>query len=104
VASEAAALIESGADGVLSVRGELSFASVTRLLERSRPLLAAAKGQLVIDLAGVDRSDSAGLALLMEWLRMARGLGTNILFRHVPEQMLAIARASDLERLIPLEG
>ena len=104
MANEAAALIERSGPGVLHVRSDLTFASVTSVLVHSRPLLNADGGRLVIDLADVTRADSAGLALLLEWLRMTRAKGAEILFRHVPEQLMAIARASDLERLIPLEG
>jgi phospholipid transport system transporter-binding protein len=104
VANETAVLIESTGPGVLSVRSDLTFATVTAVLRHSRPLLRTNSERLVIDLADVVRADSAGLALLMEWLRMAGASGAEILYRHVPEQLLAIARASDLERLIPLEG
>ena len=97
-------LIDSAAPGVASVRSELTFATVTAVRGFSRTLFNARGGQLVFDLADVTRADSAGLALLMEWLRMGKTAGMAIRFRHVPEQLLAIARASDLERLIPLEG
>lgn len=96
--------IESVGDGVLLVRGDLSFSSVTRVLAQSRPLLSQGSGKLALDLGEVQRADSAGLALLMQWLRMGKEQGLEIRFRHLPEQLLAIARASDLERLIPLEG
>jgi len=90
--------------GVVHVRGELSFSTVTALLEQSRPLLDSAQGWLVMELADVQRVDSAGLALLIQWMRMAREKSVDILFRHVPEQLLAIARASDLDQILPLEG
>ncbi len=101
--NETAALIENSGPDVLSVRSDLTFTTVTTVLRHSRSLLQSDSGKLVIELADVARADSAGLALLMEWLRMAQANGLQILFRHVPEQLLAIARASDLERLIPLE-
>ncbi|MCW8827547.1 MAG: STAS domain-containing protein [Gammaproteobacteria bacterium] len=89
--------------GLMQISGELTFATVTILLEQSRPLLLSAKGGLVMELAGVGRVDSAGLALLIQWMRMAREQGVDILFRHVPEQLLAIAHASDLDTILPLE-
>lgn len=95
--------INSAEEGVVKVSGELTFATVTRLLEQSRPLLQQAKGWLVVELAGVGRVDSAGLALLIQWMRMAQEQGVDILFRHVPPQLLEIARASDLDQIIPLE-
>lgn len=94
----------SGEPGVLQVSGELTFATVSALLEQSRPLLDGAQGWLVMDLAGVERVDSAGLALLIQWMRMAKSGAVDILFRHVPEQLLAIAHASDLDSILPLDG
>lgn len=98
-----AEVVQSGEPGVLQVSGELSFATVNAVLEQSRPMLAAAQGWLVMELAGVERVDSAGLALLIQWMRLAREQGVDILFRHVPEQLLAIAHASDLDNVLPLE-
>jgi phospholipid transport system transporter-binding protein len=93
----------SGEPGVLQVSGELSFATVNRLLEQSQPLFQTAQGWLVMELAEVERVDSAGLALLIQWMRMARERSVDILFRHVPQQLLAIAHASDLDSILPLE-
>lgn len=95
--------INSAESGVLQINGELTFSTVSTVLEQSRPLLASINGQVVMELADVERVDSAGLALLIQWMRMAREQGVEILFRHVPEQLLAIAHASDLDHIIPLE-
>lgn len=100
----ASTVTASDEPGVLRVSGELSFTTVTALLEQSRPLMDSAQGWLVMELADVNRVDSAGLALLIQWMRMAREKSVDILFRHVPEQLLAIARASDLDQILPLEG
>lgn len=91
------------AGGEVHVSGDLTFATVTALWRDSRPLLAAGGAQLQIDLAGVGRADSAGLALLVEWLRSARAAGTELVFLAVPAQLLAIASASGVEHLLPLQ-
>lgn len=104
MANEAGVLIERSGENVLGVRSDLTFTTVTTVLAQSRSLLDGEASGMVIDLAEVTRADSAGLALLMQWLRMGQKQGMDIRFRHLPEQLLAIARASDLEGLIPLEG
>ncbi len=104
MASEATVLLERAQAGLLHVRSDLTFATVNAVLAQSRSLLEGEAGRLVIDLADVPRVDSAGLALLMQWLRMGKKLGVEVRFRQLPEQLLAIARASELESLIPLEG
>lgn len=88
--------------GCLRIRGEMSFASVLALLEQTRPLLADGHGRLEIDLAEVSRVDSAGLALMIEWLRQAHHSQRELCFLHLPAQLRAIAEASDLDEILPL--
>ena len=86
--------------GRLEVEGELVFATVGRLLRDSEALLPG-DGPLAIDLQGVEGSDSAGLALLLEWLDRGRTLGRSIRFRNLPDSLRKIARLSNLESLLP---
>ena len=95
------ARIRQSEPGRLEVEGELVFASVGRLLQDSEPLLAGS-GPLVIDLGGVEGSDSAGLALLLEWLDRGRARGRRIRFRGLPDPLRRIARLSNLESLLPV--
>ncbi len=90
------------ADGRFRVSGELTFATVTRVLERSRRLFTQAGEALEIELGAVERVDSAGLALLIEWMRVAQALDKSIRFFNLPDQMMAIASASDLDSILPL--
>jgi len=69
----------------------------------SMSLLPGSGASIYIDLQAVERSDSAGLALLIEWLRVARHLNKTITFRNIPPQMHAIAQVSGLEEILPLE-
>jgi phospholipid transport system transporter-binding protein len=95
----------SGADGRYQISGELSFRTVNAVLAESREtLFATPQAQLELDLGSVSRADSAGLALLIQWLRMARARQSEIRFLHLPEQLLAIARAGELEPLLPIAG
>jgi phospholipid transport system transporter-binding protein len=54
----------------------------------------------VIDLAGVTASDSAGLALLIEWLSVAKGAGRALRFENIPSQLQQLARLSEVEELL----
>jgi phospholipid transport system transporter-binding protein len=82
--------------------GELTLAQVGPWRERGRKLLAgaAAGGTLRMGLGGVTRVDSAGLALLVDWLAWARAARCTLAFEAVPPALLALARLSDLEDLI----
>jgi len=97
-----AARLVRGEEGTLRLEGELSFATVAALW-RETPFPPPGEGPLVVDLEGVVRADSAGLALLVEWMRAARRAGRPLRYRAIPPQMLAIARVSSLDQVLPLE-
>ncbi|MCB1825317.1 MAG: STAS domain-containing protein [Candidatus Competibacteraceae bacterium] len=85
---------------ILRVQGELNFDSVAALWETTEALFADTS-LLRIDLSGVSRSNSAGVALLVQWLRQARRRQRELLFVDIPAQMRAIIRVADLETLLP---
>ncbi len=93
-------------DGRIRLVGELSFATVPGLLARTPALFATPDRQapIEIDLEDVTRSDSAGLALLVEWHRLACRQQRPIRFHNVPDQIEAFARVSHLEGLLDGTG
>jgi len=95
------ATISMDGNSRLAIAGDLSFASVPLLWEQWRAMRAD-QAALEVDLSKVQRSDSAGLALLVEWLREARQTGQSVRFFNIPAQMLAMARVSGLDQVLPL--
>lgn len=87
--------------GVFVVNGELGFETVPSLLAHDN-FHFRGRDTVRVDLGEVQRTDSAGLALLVRWMREARRSGVRIVFVNVPEQMLAIARVSGFDRLLPM--
>lgn len=92
------AKLESLNDGNFLVSGVLDATTVTALLKRSSTLFAGSSA-LQVDLSGVSESDSSGLALLLEWLRVARQKRQQIAFVNMPHQIEALARISEVEDL-----
>jgi phospholipid transport system transporter-binding protein len=88
--------ITSRNDGVVEVNGELTFQSVPQFLALTDNWLQAAAGKVTIDMHGVTHADSAGLALLIEWLHLARSAGREIVFTNMPEQMRDLIRVNGL--------
>lgn len=88
--------------GGITVSGQLTFTTVNDLLA-STPVLFSPVATLDVDLADVTHSDSAGLALLIDWIRTAKQTDKKIVFHNIPAQMLAMARASGLDKLLPLQ-
>ena len=81
------------------VKGVLLFDTVGALLPQGSAAIAD-KRAAVIDLAGVSASDSAGLALLIEWLSVARSLGHDLRYEHMPQQLRQLADLSEVEALL----
>ena len=93
--------LAAGAPGTLSAEGPLTFASARRASELGAAALAhAAATKLEIDCRGITASDSAGLAVLLEWLSVARRAGRSLRYAQLPEGLAALARISDLEELL----
>lgn len=93
------ARFEDLGSGRFRVSGELDFESVPGLWEASRSALDAVP-EASIEFAGVTRVDSAGLALVVEWLRWSAAGGRRLSFANVPEKLVALARISELESLL----
>ncbi len=94
--------LEQSSPGQFLLQGEINMNTVPELLTTSQTLFANLQGDVSVDLAAVSRSDSAGLALLLAWMRLAQTNNFTLHFRNLPEQMRQIARVSELEELLPL--
>ena len=87
--------------GRFALDGELTLAWVGPLRDVGRSLLAASAGDtLHVDLRGVTRADSAGLALLVDWLAWARAAGRPLGYSNLPPELLALAKLSELDSLL----
>lgn len=82
--------------------GKLTFATVPQIYTQGNTLFDNNSSSLTLDLQGVTHTDSAGLALLMEWMRTARHRQQEIHFKNIPAQMFSIARLSGLDTILPL--
>jgi phospholipid transport system transporter-binding protein len=92
--------IEQGSAGLVAC-GELTFATarVARAAGQ-RALLAVSSAVVPIDCAGVTKADSAGLAVLLDWLGTAKAGGKTLRFDHLPNAIVAIAQISELDELL----
>ena len=88
-------------DARYRLAGDLTFANVPALYEDAE--LGFSAGQISVDLADVRHADSAGLALLLEWLRHARAVGCEIVYLHIPPQLQSLIDVSGLDHLIRLQ-
>lgn len=89
--------LEQVQPGRYNLSGPLTFVSIPELLEAA-DIFADGK-QITIDLQNVTHSDSASVALLIEWLRQAKQVQGDLHFVNLPPQIQAILRVCGLEGL-----
>ena len=98
--SNRAELRQAG-DGRLTLSGALDFDTVVML----RPLLRRyllPGGSILVNLKRVGHCNSAGLALLLQWVEDARQQGSTVQFRNLPHSLTEIADLYNLKSLIPV--
>jgi phospholipid transport system transporter-binding protein len=93
--------LQASGDGRVTVEGPLTFATARSARDLGGPILATGgSAALEFDCARITASDSAGLAVLLDWLRTAKQAGRPLRYTHLPEGILALARISEVEELL----
>ncbi len=90
-------------DGCVEVHGPLTFDTVAGLCERSGDLLRSDAAVLSVNMKHVSRADSAGLALMVEWLRLAESANRRLEFVAVPEQVRRLVHVSGLSEAFTMK-
>ena len=88
--------IASKGNGQWAIHGELTFASIQRKWIDSPPFLRGRS--VILDFSHVTNTDSAGLALMIEWVKQTRHQRSQLQFRNVPLQLLNLAKLSGLDK------
>lgn len=91
--------LEDKGDGRFALSGDMSFETAHQILKASESSLRQ-HASLEIDLSGVDKADSAGLALMLEWKAQAGQREAEVQFVGVPSSLLAIAKTAEVDGLI----
>ncbi|MCX7515092.1 STAS domain-containing protein [Frateuria hangzhouensis] len=91
--------LDRPAPGTLRASGVLSFETAAAALQA---IGAALAGEPVarLDLAGISRSDSAGLACVLAAQAEARRLGRPLGVENMPEGMRALAQVCEVDVLV----
>lgn len=91
-------LVDEGG-GRFSLKGKMTFDTVTDILRESEEPFEK-HTRIQVSLGGVTESDSAGLALLLEWITWANHTVREISFTDIPERTRAIARVTEVDNLL----
>jgi len=93
--------VSEPAPGRVVVTGELTFATARDARQLGVAVLEASSAErIVVDCSGVTRADSAGLAVLLDWLAWARRKSRVLLLEGLPDSLVAIARISEVDGLL----
>lgn len=93
-------VFEPAGAGRFRVQGPLSFDTAGKALDGSLALFADEK-HIELDLGGVETTDSAGLALLVEWAAWAHREHRKLVLHQLPAQAQALAHISEVDTLLP---
>lgn len=91
--------LEDLGDGRFVLTGDMTFDTAERILRDSEEPFEQ-HTRIEVDLSGVGIADSAGLALLLEWITWANHTVREIRFVDMPERILAIAKTTEVENLL----
>ena len=87
----------------VKLTGQLDFDSVADLLNKPIIDFHRAENKLIeVDLSQISRFNSASLALLIEWMKLAGQKGLQIEYHSAPEQLMKIAQAYGVKHELPL--
>ena len=96
-------LTPAGAPGQFRLEGAAGFGQARTLLAAGERLFSGIPA-VSVDLGGVTQVDSATLALLLEWRRLAARQGHAVAYTGLPERLVALARLSGVSGLIGADG
>lgn len=86
-------------NNVLYLTGELDFQNVMTVYEKSLSQFNESP-ELFIDFSKLVSSNSAGLALIVEWIKLSKALHKPLRFKHLSPQLLSIIKAANLDKLM----
>jgi phospholipid transport system transporter-binding protein len=91
-------LTPSSGERVLA-QGPLTFATARGASAQGEALLTgAAAGE--IDCSGISAADSAGLAVLIDWLGVAKRTKRRLRYTHLPQGLTSLATISEIAELL----
>lgn len=96
--------IEVDSEGHARIEGELTLDTVASVFAQANQ--AASQGRHInsVNLDGVARVDSSGLALLLEWQSVAKLAGRSIAIHSAPAGLLSLASLCEAGDLLALQG
>ncbi len=96
--------IHTEEDGTVHLIGEMDFVSTPGIYRELESRFTGRGSTLNIDLAGIEHTDSSGLALLLEWQATAHKLDQHLHITNAPENLLRLAKLCEADKLLDISG
>lgn len=93
--------LQSNTLGALCVQGEISYLNAAQAV-REAPQAMTGQSTTELDLQGLQRADSATLAVLIAWSAHALAQGTRLHYKNTPPGLLNLARLCGVEQMLGL--
>jgi anti-anti-sigma factor len=95
--------IERESADVIRLGGALTFASTPAMYSKLKD--AFDQGDVShVDLEAVERADSAGLGLLLEWQATIGRRGRKVRFTNAPDMLMSLARLCEADEVLDMQG
>jgi phospholipid transport system transporter-binding protein len=91
--------LEDRGDGRFALSGRMKFDTAGAILRASEEMFEE-HTLIEVDLSGVTDTDSAGLALMLEWITWANHTVREIRFHGTPDKIDAIAKTTEVDHLL----
>ena len=89
--------VNASEKGQIKIEGILDFNTVNSVKKQTIGLFNASS-EIQFDLSAVSQANSAALALLLEWLKIAQKNQVSLSFSNFPEHLRQLARVYGIEQ------
>ena len=83
------------------INGDMTFERASKVFD-SINMATLDHSEITINLAAVEQSDSAALAIMLEWTNQARKNRKTVRFSNVPNQLMRLIELTRLEKILKL--
>lgn len=89
--------VDSSESGMVKIEGVIDLTTVKSLKKQTIGLFNGSS-EIQFDLSAVSQSNSAALALLLEWLKLAKKHQVSLSFSNIPEHLRELSHVYGIEQ------
>jgi phospholipid transport system transporter-binding protein len=90
-------------DNQFLISGDLNFTNVMSVYKKSLQQSQQCP-ELTFNFSQLKSSDSAGLALIIEWIKLAKQLNKPVRFTHLSADIMSLAKAAGIDGMFDGKG